>query len=1236
MNPNKTNRLKLIVVGAFVASSQFAFGQFAPYAVFTANQSTSIDICEGDSALMTAISFNSTSNTFKWFYVASGQAGVQVSTASTWYASKPGHYEVQEFDASGNYVGAVSLYPSFESNTISLTTSSTTRNQLISQGTTSNASQYPPISSTAASNSTYASAPWGYYTSDRAVNQMLITKSELEALGFMSGSTIESILFEIDEVGDYGNGNSSINDMLIKIGESSQTNMDSWYNGTLTTVFNDYWFYPANYGTGWQEISLHNPYVWDGTDNLIIQFSYRHNSGTLSTKKNPKFKNKEYSQTRARWSINENVASNIGDSTSPFTNGASANFFAQSSNYLPNLKFKVRQRSFEDVLVSCVSNPTLSIGSGSNYQSSGGSYLWSDGSSTSSITASSQGSYWMEFTSALGCKTSDTISLIIASSSADIVATDTSFCYSDSVISTVSGSNSLNSYIWSNGDLGTSSYIKTNGSITVTEVDTFGCSNALTQDFLMIDRPNAVYFSAGQTGNAPTIQGYSYKGELNGKYIYKSNSSLSWIDANTAAQAAGGHLASFHSLNEWNQLKSWAGGNWCHIGLNDLATEGTWVFTDGSPFDYQPPGWLQGEPNGGTGENVIGIYQHSFNDYGEYNGAQYLLAIPSYSDADAIAECDSVKLSTTSSYDSIAWFSTTAGHISSDEKPWVAVDGNYYSVVYDNDVNCILTSDTIQVQLNSSPTYTFASSNGADLGGSTTNTVLSVSGAPSSSTYLWSDGSTSSSLTVSSQGEYTVTITDQGCSVTESYSIYEPIYVAKTGNDGTGDGSFGSPYLTIQKAIDVASSGDKIYVLPGTYEEGELDFETSSGSGTYKSLFIASDLVRLGNASAIASTKIDADGEDKLLNIRGSNTSVIQGFTLTGQQTSQWESCVIYLRDGADVTFKDVEIKGNTWSSDANCHFLYVYNSSPKFENALIQGHGNANTYTRATTYITGANTHVEFTNVIWKDNFAWDYGVLGVWSGATVTANNNLFLDNGHSSWRGIINIHNQSTVNLINTTVANNLYSQEPQLVSFWDASSTTTLNLVNSILGETGSEDYQIYNNGSSKAYVNARNSVIPYGTLGSNQPSKINWDVDGSNVFRAPQLNSDGTLKDVSPAIGIGSKQPVEIGITTFTPLLTDLAGNGRPNPSGSNPDAGAYESAKAQGDFDVLLSQCGYLLDATVLNTNAYSVAWLYNGDTVSTSESFEASALGTYTFYVASTDRNATISESIALTDPLR
>lgn len=48
------------------------------------------------------------------------------------------------------------------------------------------------------------------------------------------------------------------------------------------------------------------------------------------------------------------------------------------------------------------------------------------------------------------------------------------------------------------------------------------------------------------------------------------------------------------------------------------------------------------------------------------------------------------------------------------------------------------------------------------------------------------------------------------------------IYVSKSGDDATGDGSMTNPYKTIQKAVDEAVSGDKIVVGSGVYEEAVL------------------------------------------------------------------------------------------------------------------------------------------------------------------------------------------------------------------------------------------------------------------------------------------------------------------------------------------------------------------------------------------------------------------------------
>ena len=42
-------------------------------------------------------------------------------------------------------------------------------------------------------------------------------------------------------------------------------------------------------------------------------------------------------------------------------------------------------------------------------------------------------------------------------------------------------------------------------------------------------------------------------------------------------------------------------------------------------------------------------------------------------------------------------------------------------------------------------------------------------------------------------------------------------YIDPAGNDTTGDGSIGTPYLTISKCHSVGSGGDTVYCRGGTY-----------------------------------------------------------------------------------------------------------------------------------------------------------------------------------------------------------------------------------------------------------------------------------------------------------------------------------------------------------------------------------------------------------------------------------
>ena len=88
-------------------------------------------------------------------------------------------------------------------------------------------------------------------------------------------------------------------------------------------------------------------------------------------------------------------------------------------------------------------------------------------------------------------------------------------------------------------------------------------------------------------------------------YGHPKDRKLSWTDAESYCQSwsAGAHLASIHSVEDQKFVQTnfpqdiWLGGN-------DLAKEGTWVWSDGTPWDYSD--WSSGQPdNGGSNQDCL-------------------------------------------------------------------------------------------------------------------------------------------------------------------------------------------------------------------------------------------------------------------------------------------------------------------------------------------------------------------------------------------------------------------------------------------------------------------------------------------------------------------------------------------------------------------------------------------------------------------------------------------------------
>ncbi len=124
-----------------------------------------------------------------------------------------------------------------------------------------------------------ATAGWPYYTFYYASRtQMLYTAAELTAAGAVAGQ-LQSVGFNIATV-----ASQTMNNFAIKMGNTSLTALTGWVSG-LTSYYTTAYSVP---GTGWRDITLTTPFIWDGTSNVIVEVcfantSYTSNSTVYST-----------------------------------------------------------------------------------------------------------------------------------------------------------------------------------------------------------------------------------------------------------------------------------------------------------------------------------------------------------------------------------------------------------------------------------------------------------------------------------------------------------------------------------------------------------------------------------------------------------------------------------------------------------------------------------------------------------------------------------------------------------------------------------------------------------------------------------------------------------------------------------------------------------------------------------------------------------------------------------------
>ena len=112
---------------------------------------------------------------------------------------------------------------------------------------------------------------------------------------------------------------------------------------------------------------------------------------------------------------------------------------------------------------------------------SGGSYLWSNNATTSSISVNTAGTYTVKVANSVGCQSASSAGLAVSQAStlpAPTISGSTTFCTGGSTTLTSSSAGTGGSYLWSNGATTASIPVSTAGTYSVKITNSLGCESA--------------------------------------------------------------------------------------------------------------------------------------------------------------------------------------------------------------------------------------------------------------------------------------------------------------------------------------------------------------------------------------------------------------------------------------------------------------------------------------------------------------------------------------------------------------------------------------------------------------------------------------------------------------------------------------------------------------------------------------------------------------------------------------
>ena len=407
--------------------------------------------------------------------------------------------------------------------------------------------------------------------------------------------------------------------------------------------------------------------------------------------------------------------------------------------------------------------------------SSAGSYLWSNGQTTQSITVNQSGNYSVTITSGTCSATSNTTTVNATSPPTTPTVTSSgplSTCTGNSITLT---SSSANGYLWSTGSTSSSITVNTPGTYWVRVFSSGNCYNQSANVVVSAATPPATptVTASGSLNLCPGENVVLTTPYNSGGYLWSNGATTQSI---TASSAGTYWVKVFNSSNcsaqSTNTVVTMSSGSTPVIsasGSLNLCTGNSVTLTSSTAGNYT---WSTGETTQSITVSTAGTYWvrtgsgscnvQSSNVVVTTNGA----STPVVTASGPLDFCQGSSVTLTSSAaGGYLWSTgetTQSITVNSSGNYWVRgyVSGNCYA----QSVNQTVTAHSIPAV----PTVTAGGS--LELTSSNPSVTLTASSAAS---YLWNTGATTQSLTVNTAGNYVVTVaSSSGCT-----SVSTPIVV---------------------------------------------------------------------------------------------------------------------------------------------------------------------------------------------------------------------------------------------------------------------------------------------------------------------------------------------------------------------------------------------------------------------------------------------------------------------------